>query len=81
MIILNRYDELMRKAKKIRTKIDRKNMQVGHRLDKIGKKIELIKYNKSVYLQELLDQLTDVNDLIKNERDRLKRDEKEEKGN
>lgn len=74
MVIVNRYDNLMEKAKKLRNKIERRTTKDNARVEKMQSKIAQIKYKKTVYCQNINNKLKDTNSLISNERDRIEQD-------
>ena len=74
MVIVNRYDKLMEKAKKLRNKIERRTTKDNARVEKLQSKISQIKYKKTVYCQNINNKLKDTNSLISNERDRIEQD-------
>ena len=74
MVIVNRYDNLMEKAKKLRNKIERRTTRDNARVEKLQTKISQIKYKKTVYCQNINNKLKDTNSLISNERDRIEQD-------
>lgn len=74
MVIVNRYDNLMEKAKKLRNKIERRTTKDNARVEKLQTKISQIKYKKTVYCQNINNKLKDTNSLISNERDRIEQD-------
>lgn len=74
MVIVNRYDKLMEKAKKLRNKIERRTTKDNARVEKLQSKIAQIKYKKTVYCQNINNKLKDTNSLISNERDRIEQD-------
>ena len=74
MVIVNRYDNLMEKAKKLRNKIERRTTKDNAKVEKLQTKISQIKYKKTVYCQNINNKLKDTNSLISNERDRIEQD-------
>ena len=74
MVIVNRYDKLMEKAKKLRNKIEHRTTKDNARVEKLQSKIAQIKYKKTVYCQNINNKLKDTNSLISNERDRIEQD-------
>lgn len=74
MVIVNRYDNLMEKAKKLRNKIERRTTKDNARVEKLQTKISQIKYKKTVYCQNINNKLKDTNSLLSNERDRIEQD-------
>lgn len=74
MVIVNRYDNLMEKAKKLRNKIERRTTKDNARVEKLQSKIAQIKYKKTIYCQNINNKLKDTNSLISNERDRIEQD-------
>lgn len=73
-MVINRYDKLMEKAKKLRNKIERRTTKDNARVEKMQSKISQIKYKKTVYCQNINNKLKDTNSLISNERDRIEQD-------
>lgn len=78
MIVTNRYDNLMAKAKKLRNKIEKRNTTADASVKALNTKIAQIKYNRDVYCNNINNKLKDVTSLIENERVRIMKDAKGE---
>lgn len=71
---INRYDALQAKAKKLRTKSEKRNARDNEAIRELNAKISTIKYKKEVYNTEINNKLTDVMSLIANEQNRILKD-------
>lgn len=73
-LIVNRYDRLQAKAKKVRNQIDSRNTTDDARIKKLQTEILDIKYKREVYITNKNNKLTDLNSLIANEQNRILKD-------
>ena len=78
MIITNRYDNLMAKAKKLRNKIEKRNTKADVEIKALNTRIAQIKYSRDVYCSNINNKLKDITSLIENERLRIMKDAKGE---
>lgn len=70
----NRYDALQAKAKKLRTKAEKRNARDDEKVRELNTKIASIKYKRTVFNTEINNKLTDVTSLIVNEQNRILKD-------
>lgn len=77
-LIVDRYDRLQAKAKKVRNDIDSRNTTDDTRIKKLQTKILDIKYKREVYITNKNNKLTDLNSLIANEQNRILKDKLQE---
>lgn len=71
---MNRYDKLNKQLKHQRDLVSKKNTHANARVDKLQKKISLIKYRKEIFCNKHNDVINDLTDLIKNEVERINKD-------
>lgn len=71
---MNRYDKLNKQLKHQRDLVFKKNTNANARVDKLQKKILLIKYRKEIFCNKHNDVINDLTDLIKNEVERINKD-------
>ena len=71
---MNKYDKLNKELKKERDLIYKKNTISNARVDKLQKKIALIKYKKEIFCNAHNDTINDLTDLIENEVERINKD-------
>lgn len=74
MNIMNRYDTLRKKQKKARDLITRKNTRANNQIDRLQKRIAMIKYNRDIYCKKHNNRITDLTSLIENEVTRINKD-------
>lgn len=71
---MNKYDRLNKELKKERDLISKKNTSANAKVDKLQKRISLIKYKKEIYCNAHNDIIQDLTDLIENEVERINKD-------
>lgn len=72
----NRYDNLMAKATRLRTKSYNINTKAEVRIEKLKAQIKDIQNRKQVKCEKITNQLIDVSSLIANEQRRIMKDAK-----
>lgn len=70
----NRYDALQAKAKKLRTKAEKRNAKDNESVRALNTKIATIKYKREVFNTKINNELTDITSLIINEQNRILKD-------
>lgn len=73
-LVVNRYDNLQAKAKRLRNKSEKRNARDTERIRELNAKISSIKYKKDVFNTNINNKLMDVESLIANEQNRILKD-------
>lgn len=73
-LVVNRYDHLQAKAKRLRNRSEKRNARDTEKIRALNAKISTIKYNKEVFNTNINNKLTDVESLIANEQNRILKD-------
>ena len=73
-LVVNRYDHLQAKAKRLRNKSEKRNARDTERIRALNAKISSIKYKKDVFNTNINNKLMDVESLIANEQNRILKD-------
>lgn len=73
-LVVNRYDNLQAKAKRLRNKSEKRNARDMERIRELNAKISSIKYKKDVFNTNINNKLMDVESLIANEQNRILKD-------
>ena len=71
---MNRYDKLNKLLKHQRDLVSKKNTYSNAKVEKLQKRISLIKYNKEIFCNSHNEIINDLTDLIENEVERINKD-------